>query len=115
METESEVWRAAYPETLGETLGPRFDLLSDLVLVQFEKRDKTSTNHKFAAERKQVVQKPLSLPIHLRLWDHIEVLYGLGPHRTLTSQGMHIPGKKPLPSKFSACHKLSQKKVEKQV
>ena len=30
---ETEVWRAAYPETLGETLGPRFDL----VLAQLEK------------------------------------------------------------------------------
>jgi len=38
------------PETLGETLGPRFDLVSDLVLVQIEK----STNHKFAVERKQM-------------------------------------------------------------
>ena len=34
---ETEVWRAAYPETLGETLGPRFDLVSDLVLAQLEK------------------------------------------------------------------------------
>ena len=34
---ETEVRRAAYPETLGETLGPRFDLVSDLVLVQLEK------------------------------------------------------------------------------
>ena len=33
---ETEVWRAAYPETLGETLGPRFGLVSDLVLVQLE-------------------------------------------------------------------------------
>ena len=57
---ETEVWRAAYPETLGETLGPRFDLVSDLVLVQLENPGKP-TNHKFAAERKQVVQKPLSL------------------------------------------------------
>ena len=31
-------------ETLGETLGPRFDLVSDLVLVQLEK----TTYHKFA-------------------------------------------------------------------
>ena len=30
---ETEVWRAAYPETLGETLGPRFDLVSDLVPI----------------------------------------------------------------------------------
>jgi len=45
---------------LGETLGPRFDLVSDLVLVQLEKPGKP-TNQKFAAERKQVVQKPRSL------------------------------------------------------
>ena len=38
---ETEVWRAAYPETLGETLGPRFDLVSDLVLVQLENIWKT--------------------------------------------------------------------------
>ena len=35
------------PETLGETLGPRFDLVSNLVLVQLEKPEKT-TSHKFA-------------------------------------------------------------------
>ena len=57
---KTEVRRAAYPETLGETLGPRFDLVSDLVLVQLAKPRKT-TNHKSATERKQVVQTPLSL------------------------------------------------------
>ena len=47
---ETEVWRAAYPETLGETLGPRFDLVSDLVLVQLEK----PTNHKSTVGRQQM-------------------------------------------------------------
>ena len=60
---KTEVQRAAYPETLGETLGPRFDLVSDLVLVQWLEKPGQTTNHKFAAERKQVVQKPLSLLI----------------------------------------------------
>ena len=58
---KTEVQRAAYPETLGETLGPRFDLVSDLVLVQRLEKPRKTTNHKFAAERKQVVKKPHSL------------------------------------------------------
>jgi len=41
---ETEVWRAAYPETLGETLGPRFDLVSDLVLVQLERLETWKNN-----------------------------------------------------------------------
>ena len=42
------------------TLCRTHDLVSDLVLVQLENPG-TPTNHKFATERKQIVQKPLSL------------------------------------------------------
>ena len=49
---ETEVWKAAYPETLGKSLETCFDLISNLVLPQREKPGKT-TNHKFAAQEKQ--------------------------------------------------------------
>ena len=55
---KTEVWRAAYPEPLGETLGPRFDLVSDLVLVQLEKPCRKS---QICRRKGKVVQKPLSL------------------------------------------------------
>ena len=57
---KTEVWRAACPEPLGETLGPRFDLVSDLVLVQLEKPWK-SRKSQICRRKGKVVQKPLSL------------------------------------------------------